>query len=455
MDPRLDHFIVRPSTEDGTPGPIVPLIAVDQLPEWMQLAGVPRELDAEQTIGLTNLGIVEKEGDSIFEVHLHHDKIRGILNDNTGLDSSDSGRDKAEAIKNKETSSAAETKTTMTEKVVSDESLSTSADSSSTTRPGPVEKSPPRIRPLERMLSASRHNVANTAVDIQARSNNEKPVRPHMTETTRDELRPIASQRTATKQNKQSATVFCRHWCIHGTCKWGLECRYQHRMPTTVEGLREVGLKDFPTWYLLMMSGTGSGLPDLLSMDAMLNGLGQGQPAPAQIPPTQQQPPPGPLIQHHAPDPPSLDFRLVQGRMSALLAPGSAVSDGQKLRHIREMRQLLLRGAAPAQQQQPRPHNNKNYANLYTNASVAANAASIRRQAELQKQARDDMPVATGVNSKGIVEDRRGIGGHGGGVLPVSRGGRASDDHGSVRNDSPGVVAGHAGVGEEKLVDID
>ena len=39
---------------------------------------------------------------------------------------------------------------------------------------------------------------------------------------------------------------FCRHWCQHGACKWGPACRYRHTMPTTAEGLAEVGLRDFP-----------------------------------------------------------------------------------------------------------------------------------------------------------------------------------------------------------------
>ncbi|KKY31676.1 hypothetical protein UCDDA912_g08400 [Diaporthe ampelina] len=474
MDPKLEHFVVRPNMEDDMPGPIVPLIAVDQLPDWMQLVGVPRELDAEQTIGLTNLGIVDKEDDSVFEVRLHHDRIRAILNskmgsDSSGPDSSGPGNDKAEATVKKETASAAKSKTKAIEKAASEESLSTSADTSSTTRPGPVERPAPRVHLGERMLSASRHNVANTAMDIQPHSNNERPLRPHMTEATRGELRPTAPQRTTAKQDKQPATAFCRHWCLHGTCKWGLECRYQHRMPATVEGLREVGLKDFPTWYLLMMGGNsggigigiGSGLPGLFSMDTMLGKLGDAQPSARRRPPAQeqQQQPPQPPIQHHAPDPPSLDLRLAQGRMSALLAPGSAVSDGQKLRQIREMRQLLLRGAAPAQQQRRRPHSNRNYANLYTNASVAANAGSIRRQAERQKQARDNMPVATRARAVEGVEtgpDSGACGGDGGGgVLPARGGGRASDDHADVRNGSLGVVAARAGVGEEKLVDID
>lgn len=455
MNPRLDHFIVRPQADDGTAGAIVPLVAVDQLPDWMQLAGVPRELDAEQTIGMTNLGVVDNEDDSTFEVRLHHDKIRAILNDADD----GGGKTKAKATK-KKTIPPTETrgKANVIAHAASDESLSTSTGTSSSTTTGPVEK--PKLgahHRAERTLSASRHNPANAAPDTtHARSISEKPLRPHMTAAARDGPRPPAPQR-ATRQDRQPTTVFCRHWCHHGTCKWGLDCRYQHRMPVTRDGLQEVGLRDFPAWYLL---ATGAGLPGLPGMGAGLSGPGGAQS------PAQQKRRPQPLTQlHHVPDqPPSLlDLDLVQDRVAALLAPGGAVSNRKKLKQIREMRHLLLRGAhaqdlQQQQQQQPaRPHNNKgggssNYANLYTNASVAANAASIRQQAERQKEVRDDMPVATRARAKASVGDdggnlaarRVGSGSNGGNYAPGVRG-----------NGIPGIDSGRAGAGEEKLVDID
>ncbi|KAL1861730.1 hypothetical protein Daus18300_008699 [Diaporthe australafricana] len=451
MTPNLDHFIVRPDEKDGTPGPIVPLIAVDHLPDWIQLVGVPQELDAEQTIGMTNLGIVDKEDDSIYEVRLHHDKIRAILNgtdEKKGSSSSGSKKSKAKTTKSKKTASPAETKSKARKQPANEESLSTSTGSSSSTESMPVEKPQPRARPAERFLSASRHNVANTVVDTQTCSSNERPLRPHMTEAMRDEPRPTAHQHT-TRQDKHPATVFCRHWCHHGSCKWGLECRYQHRMPTTLEGLREVGLKNFPTWYLLMMGGS-SGVPGLFNMNTMLDVLGNGQ-SPAQYPATVQPALSQALMQqHHSLSPPQpsshpspMDLDLMRGRMSALLATGSAKSNRQKLKQIREMRQLLLHGTASAQQQQQQ-HRAHNYATLHTNASVAANAANIQRQAERQRQARNDLPVATRVRAREAVEDVL-EGARDGGVLPGV----------GARNGRHGIVAGRDDIVEENLVDLD
>ncbi|CZR62051.1 uncharacterized protein PAC_11948 [Phialocephala subalpina] len=55
--------------------------------------------------------------------------------------------------------------------------------------------------------------------------------------------------------NMESQTVLCRHWCRHGVCKWGQQCRYRHIMPMTLQGLQEVGLADWPAWYRKLNPG--------------------------------------------------------------------------------------------------------------------------------------------------------------------------------------------------------
>ena len=51
QEARPRYFVIRPDTkrrtDDGVklePGAIVPLIAVDQLPDWLEVIGVPRDL---------------------------------------------------------------------------------------------------------------------------------------------------------------------------------------------------------------------------------------------------------------------------------------------------------------------------------------------------------------------------------------------------------------------------
>ena len=54
--PWPEYFLVR------TTGEVVPLIAVDELPATIELVGVPRSLDLEETIGMLNLGLQRSTG---------------------------------------------------------------------------------------------------------------------------------------------------------------------------------------------------------------------------------------------------------------------------------------------------------------------------------------------------------------------------------------------------------
>ncbi|KAI1176659.1 hypothetical protein F4777DRAFT_245605 [Nemania sp. FL0916] len=67
--PLPQYYIQRPGSTHhtatgtvSTPGTNVPLIAADQLPAWVDVLGVPRELSPEQTATLSSLGTVPKGG---------------------------------------------------------------------------------------------------------------------------------------------------------------------------------------------------------------------------------------------------------------------------------------------------------------------------------------------------------------------------------------------------------
>lgn len=432
MYPSPEHYLVRPGTKDGNPGPVVPLIAVDQLPDWMQLMGVPRELDIKQITGLTNLGIIDKDDDDIYEVHLHSDKIRSILEETEGAVSSSSPARQARAkntdidesaspeAKNKTETSKEDVQVTTNSPLLPGQYLTAQyqispssqgkqdgngSEPGTTNSPSPAsvhEDSTARPQkqqdPVHPGLGASRHNTIDNTVDNTVAvpaGRDDKPIRPHMTQAMRDKPHPTAIQRINTKGKSRavkSNKAVCRHWCHHGTCMWGMDCRNQHRMPTTLEGLREIGLKDFPTWYRLLMSGAGGGTPGPavnpdLDLNNLLGGLGVGNypggttVAPPPHYPTTTTPTLSPLgaYTHHQPlaanHQPVPDLRLV----SALLA-GSNLSNQQ----VKEVSDTLLHGSRT--QAQPYSSLQHAYANLHTNASVAANAANIRRQAEQQQQ---------------------------------------------------------------------
>lgn len=53
---RPTYFLVR------TTGEVVPLVAVDELPLGYDLAGVPRSIELEDTVGMLNLGLQKWSG---------------------------------------------------------------------------------------------------------------------------------------------------------------------------------------------------------------------------------------------------------------------------------------------------------------------------------------------------------------------------------------------------------
>lgn len=535
MYPHPEHFIIRPSADGGNA--IVPLIAVDQLPDWVQLAGAPRELDPKQAVGLLNLGVTEMQDGGTYQVRLHLDKIRAIMNgEEDGEEeekgqstptatASDRGRLRAtggEAPPHRQDNTKGEVTAggdSLVEEAIPaadapDEDLHSKsgqpgAVSHSSTKDlqheGPIkprnyehehQAQEPGKEELPRQaasptLQNSRHATSNEATTL--RTPKERALRPHMTEERRDrgDAGRAKAAATATAQQRAAVhrerfyfgsnpdTVYCRHWCHHGTCKWGCECRYQHRMPTSREGLREIGLRDFPTWYLLMAAGlpgaAGSDTemgPSAFNVNApnvrmsTADGLLAGHPqaadallgtlhhaSPRQTHQLAQ------LSSHH---PSSIDLRLMQGRMSALLAGSTAMSNRQKLRQIQEMRELLMRtaksngntdsaatlhsapavsshhalslcssgdlhppasllhgvwdsagGRYPAAQAGAgggrQPHHGR--ASLHTNASLAANAASLARDAERAANAPVDIPPAPATETKGREMARAGSAG--------------------------------------------
>lgn len=66
------YFLVRNT------GEVVPLIAVDELPPSIELLGVPRSLDLEETIGMLNLGLQRSTGGFYKIVQGHESKSQSM-----------------------------------------------------------------------------------------------------------------------------------------------------------------------------------------------------------------------------------------------------------------------------------------------------------------------------------------------------------------------------------------
>ncbi|KAK4238024.1 hypothetical protein C8A03DRAFT_33981 [Achaetomium macrosporum] len=223
---------------------MVPLVAVDELPDWLGLVGVPRELTAEQTIDLYNLGTVSKS-DGSYVVNMHQATAGGPS-------------------------------TTMehTEGKQGDATVKAHSASSETKGSSPAAPGTTPAHPADNMKA---HWNGAHARDLTINNNTAQhqpptpllPPGPQLT-LPRGPTQPTGST-TSTASNTTTepvtttaattTTEYCRHWCQHGTCRWGLRCRHLHAMPTTRAELAEVGLREIPAWWRIATATATAALP--------------------------------------------------------------------------------------------------------------------------------------------------------------------------------------------------
>ncbi|KAL2067120.1 hypothetical protein VTL71DRAFT_1544 [Oculimacula yallundae] len=185
------YFLVR------TTGEVVPLIAVDELPPGTDLIGVPRSLDLKDTIGMLNLGLQRSSG-AFYQI------VTAV--DNGGV----KGEEATTEISSSESERTLQSSTTPT-------------------------STPPSTPPKPAPTQASRTQAPSTSPTTNNNSSH--------------------ANSTQTPTYPSSQTQLCRHWCHHGICKWGQQCRYRHIMPMSTSGLSEIGLSDWPVWFRRMNPG--------------------------------------------------------------------------------------------------------------------------------------------------------------------------------------------------------
>ncbi|KAI0385802.1 hypothetical protein F5Y04DRAFT_276326 [Hypomontagnella monticulosa] len=318
--PLPQYFIVRPGVTKHTasgmvtkPGPIVPLIAVDQLPEWLELPGVPRELDLEQTVGLTNLGVLERSpefyevhvydsetdsGSSRYGIHqrcLEHDFKRrhspAIQNAESGLLSPDSGSESTAS-----SPLAVHSRTNLV--TATSHSTGRSNDGNKMflantkslhcrirTPTAATNKPPSNARPFIHTYPQLHTSPPSSPYIPYTPSSSPYPPRTNpyrpspslsLSSTTAPRNRSTVTPtpiNTPLSTTSNVNSVYCRHWCHRGTCRWGAHCRYAHAMPTTAGGLREVGLTHHPAWYAAAMSMAYGGGGDSSASGISVSGL--------------------------------------------------------------------------------------------------------------------------------------------------------------------------------------
>ncbi|CAG8958512.1 hypothetical protein HYFRA_00009827 [Hymenoscyphus fraxineus] len=104
-------------------------------------------------------------------------------------------------------------------------------------------------------LVDSVHNPAKSqAGNLTAKEPATRPAETEVVTTTPRQPPPTPKSSSLSPSSREDrekprSQQLCRHWCVHGVCKWGLGCHYRHRMPMDRDGLREVGLREWPGWF--------------------------------------------------------------------------------------------------------------------------------------------------------------------------------------------------------------
>ncbi|KAK2004091.1 hypothetical protein LX36DRAFT_650326 [Colletotrichum falcatum] len=292
---RPRHFIVR---EGGT---IVPLIPVDQLPSYIKIHGVPREMDIEDTTGMSNLGMFTKP-EGLFQIRPltpTNDKPSNsvgpsqsdpsTLDDHTCLQQiarlrgiahepisegpvtrwvSESVTRDPQVPPSRPTMA---TETTQpqppaaelqvprvidwaedTESVSTDNFSATDEDrsASSTSNPAaiPTKEAQTQRAPISRKAKSTA-DIADHILELGGTQCPTRQAPPSRTSTQSNVCGTAKPPRSGKQKSSRPAGSLCRHWCQTGQCSFGTECRYTHQMPVTLEGLADVGLTELPGWW--------------------------------------------------------------------------------------------------------------------------------------------------------------------------------------------------------------
>ncbi|KAI9673683.1 MAG: hypothetical protein M1817_002321 [Caeruleum heppii] len=200
--PRPLHFVCREN------GAMVPLIAVDDLPEGVRIAGVSKTMwNINETVGMTNLGI--------FPANRHHYIVEGSL-----------------------VSGEPEEHVTTQQ----------SHDSSSSTPTTSYRAPDALVRP-----ESNKGVLAWRKAGPHVSQREPKPfvageILPGTMMGSPKSRRPSLASHLAPPSEK----TYCTHWVFHGECAFihsPSGCRFKHEMPTDPETMASVGLKTLPKWW--------------------------------------------------------------------------------------------------------------------------------------------------------------------------------------------------------------
>ncbi|EPE08918.1 zinc finger dna-binding protein [Ophiostoma piceae UAMH 11346] len=226
--PDIQYYVVRQGEAQER---FVPMIPVDQLPDWLDVVGVPRELQAKDATKMTALLDIGRKGGlgGTFQVRL--------LMDGPGEASSESDAGTGQAVK-----PAALTASL----AASSETSVTSAPSSHDATGG--EACDTHLDPIKELTDKNEDpgcwkHACQPAKPIMAKG---------VPKTTADSK--IQNPAKGESQNNKLRVLPCKYWCKYGRCGFNTRCQFAHIMPLTREGLQAVDLDELPKWFIKKQS---------------------------------------------------------------------------------------------------------------------------------------------------------------------------------------------------------
>jgi hypothetical protein len=303
--PGITHHMASGSVT--MPGPNVPLIAIDQLPTWVDVLGIPRELSREQVMNssMSRVGMAPKG--KAYEVYIvpaspllllppppptyeDNEKGRSLQMDpNAKPFTSQNGC----VLSIRQTKKDQQTKG----------NVAVAAGTASSAAPGrPVtgihqrHPSPPAVdalpgnpypvpydiaessyrtqdtarrqrkvsqelHPAERLrqaydkpsYSSSSSSTTTMTTEGPGKYTTQKYSNSHgnSNNKSKNKIKPKShTSSSRTLCNNGMLSTYCRHWCLTGKCRWGDACHYRHDMPNTTRELRGLGLEGrYPAWW--------------------------------------------------------------------------------------------------------------------------------------------------------------------------------------------------------------
>lgn len=272
-------YVIRPERKQTTTSgnvtySIVPLIPADQLPEWLDIVGVPKTLHHHQASKMTSVGIVPRDA-GFYSVQIMgsdpsvsqppsfswaeaapfaHVPIMG--GDEHDPSSSSSIHTPSNEIDHKERMKTHRDEYGPWPLPLSN--LVPQAEERSVQYQGeddmPTGYSPSTL-PSIHLDAISSHDTVPTHSTSSTPLPDSREDPDHQ-DSSADSIPDDQAPPPPSKQQQPYRPPdrgYCHYWCTHGVCKWGPRCRFLHKMPETPEGFRSVKLTGYPRWYIDLM----------------------------------------------------------------------------------------------------------------------------------------------------------------------------------------------------------